>query len=154
MPSPDFELRGADDFLKLSKALKNAGQKDLRRELHKGLQDAAREIIPLARAAAREELPQTGGMNEAVAKARMRVKVSTGRDPGVSIVAGRPGSGARGAEFGRIRHPVFGNRDVWVSQSVPAHWLTGTISRSRHLVIPKLEAALERVARKVVESLG
>ena len=150
----DFEITGTDDFLKLSKALKRAGQGDLRKELNKGLKKAAEELIPLAREAARDELPSAGGMNERVAKARMRVKVSTGRDPGVSIVAGRPGSGARGAEFGKVRHPVFGNRDVWVTQAVPAHWLTDTISRSRHLVVPKLEEALERVARKVVDGLG
>jgi len=150
----DFEVTGADQFLRLSKALKHAGQTDLRKELNKELREAAAEIIPLAREEARTSLPAAGGMAEKVAKARMRVKVSTGRDPGVSIVAGRPGSGARGAEFGRIRHPVFGNREKWVSQVVPAHWLTGTISRSRHLVIPKLEEALERVAKKVVDRLG
>lgn len=150
----DFEVTGADQFLALSKALKAAGQADLRKELNKGLRDAAQELIPLAREEARAVLPSSGGLNERVARARMRVKVSTGRDPGVSIVAGRPGSGARGAEFGRIRHPVFGNREKWVTQTVPAKWLTGTVSRSRHVVIPKLEEALERVARKVVDRLG
>lgn len=150
----DFTITGADDFLKLSKALKRAGQGELRKELNAALKTAAAAIIPEARAEARATLPSSGGLNEAVAKTRMRVKVSTGKDPGVSIVAGRPGSGARGAEFGRIRHPVFGNRDVWVTQTVPNAWLTGTVSRSRHVVIPLLEEAMERVARKVVEDLG
>lgn len=150
----DFQVTGADQFLALSKALKAAGEKDLRNELHAGMREAAREIMPLAREEAREILPHAGGMNELVAKAPMRVRVATGRDYGVSIVARKLGSGARGADFGRIRHPVSGNRDKWVSQDVPASWLRGTVSRSVHLVIPKLEDAMERVARKVVDRLG
>jgi hypothetical protein len=148
-----FELTGADDFLKLSKALKAAGEKDLRKELHKGMRDGARDVIPLAREEAREILPKRGGMNELVAKAPMRIRVSTGRDFGVSVVARKLGSGARGADFGRIRHPIPGT-DKWASQDVPKGWLRGTTRRSRHLVIPKLEAAMERVARKVVSRLG
>jgi hypothetical protein len=150
----DFEVTGAEGFANLAKALKAAGERDLRKELDAGLREAAKAIIPLAREEAAQNLPQAGGLARAVSKSRMRVKLATGRNPGVSIVAGRPGSGARGAEYGRIRHPVFGNRDVWVSQQVPAHWLTGTISRSRHVVVPLLEQALERVAKKVVDRLG
>jgi hypothetical protein len=150
----DFEVTGVDDFLRLSKALKAAGEGGLRKELHKGLREAGAELIPLARTEARQTLPKSGGLADRVSGARMRVKVKTGRNPGVSIVAGKPGSGARGAEFGRIRHPVFGNRDVWVTQIVPAHWLTGTIGRHRNVVVPKLEAAMERVAKKVVSGRG
>ena len=146
----DFQVTGASDFLRLSKALKAAGDTDLRKELHKGLRDAAKDLIPLAREEARETLPSHGGLAARVAKAPIRVAVKTGRDPGVSLMAGRKGSGAAGAERGLIRHQVFGNQDEWVEQRVRPGWLSRTVERHRRVIVGQLEQALERVADKVV----
>jgi len=146
----DIEIRGVEDMLRLSKALKNAGRLDTRRELHKGIQKAARPLIPAARAAALTTLPQRGGLAGKVARAPMRVQVRTGRDPGVRIVVGKDRSGARAANHGLIRHPVFGHRDRWVDQRVPADWFDGAMRRNAPAVRPEIARAMDRVVDKIV----
>lgn len=141
---------GAEKFLRLSKALKQAGKTDLRRELNKGLRDAARPLIAKTRAAARRDLPHSGGLAQLVAKTPQRIQVRTGATTaGVRIVAGRAGSGARGTNKGVIRHPVFGT-DVFVDQKVPSGWFDDTIKASAADVRTELERAVERVAQQVV----
>jgi hypothetical protein len=149
----DFTIRGADDFLRLSKALKQAGRTELRKELHKGLKDGAQPLVPKAKAAAREKLPRRGGLAASVAKEPMRVQVRTGNTPGVRVVVGRRNGGAQAANRGVLRHPVFGRPGSFVNQSVPQarDWFDGTMRRHAPDVRPELEQAMTRVIRRVVD---
>lgn len=147
----DFEIKGAGQFLKLSKALKAAGRTELRKELNKRLRTAAKPLIPIARAEARSSLPRKGGLAEQVAKAPMRVQVRTGREAGVRIVVGKDRSGARAANRGEIRHPVFGNRERWVTQKVPAEWFDRPMRASTPTILPELEKAIESVLDDIVK---
>lgn len=150
----DFELRGSSDFYKLSKALKAAGRTQMRKELHKGLQQGAKPLIPLARAEARRVLPHKGGLAEVVARAPMRVQVRTGaRTAGVRVVVGRDRSGARRANQGVIRHPVFGNRQVWVNQVVPPDWFDRPMEHGAPIVRPELQKAVERVLDQIARGV-
>lgn len=150
----DFEARGADQFLALSKALKEAGRTDLRKALNKGMRDGAKPLIPKARAEALATLPQRGGLAKLVAKEPARVQTRTGRDPGVRIVVGKKRGGARSANRGVIRHPVFGNRERWVSQPVPSGWFDDTMRKHGPDVRPALERAIDDMARRIVRDVG
>jgi hypothetical protein len=151
----DFEVSGADQFFDLSKALKAAGRTDLRRELNTGLRRAARPLVAKTRAEARQRLPKRGGLAERVAKAPQRVQVRTGaRTAGVRIVVGKDKSGAGGANRGTVRHPVFGNRDVWVMQEVAPGWFDDPLRDSAPAVRRDLEAAVQVVVDKVVRDGG
>jgi hypothetical protein len=143
--------RTADQFLKVSKALKAAGEKGLRQELHKGVKKAARPLVFQAKAAAREQLPKRGGLNRAVAGSPIRTVVSTGRNKyGVRIVvAGVRGRAARSTNRGKIRHPVFGNRDVWRDQKVPKGWFDDTMRAAAPAIRKDVEAALARVVQDI-----
>lgn len=149
----DFEVTGADEFLRLSRALKDAGRTDLRKELNTGIRRAARPLVAKTRAEARRRLPQKGGLAEKVAKAPQRVQVRTGaRTAGVRIVVGGGSHGARATNRGVVRHPVFGNRDVWVTQDVPAAtgWFDEPIRASAPEIRRDIEAAVVAVADQVV----
>lgn len=147
----DFEIRGADEFLRLSKALKNAGRKELRKELHTGIRRSARPLIPKARAEALRRLPKRGGLAKQIAKEPARVQVRTGAETaGVRIVIGKKNGGAQAANRGHIRHPVFGNRDVWVVQSVPPGWFDEPMKDSAPAIRRDIERAMNDVAEKVV----
>lgn len=146
----DFEVRGADDFLKLSKALKHAGRTEMRKGLHKGLRVAAKPLIPKARAEALRRLPKRGGLAQQVAKEPMRVQVRTGNTPGVRIVVGKKRGGARAANRGVIRHPVFGNRDVFMDQKVRPGWFDDPLKASAPEVRRDLERAIDDVANQIV----
>ena len=109
--------KGAEDLLAVSKRLKEAGQTGVRKELNRGLQQAAKPLIPKVRAAA-EKLPSRGGMNTHYARKRYRAQVRTGqRTAGVRIVA--PKTDPRVDGEGRVAHPVFGRPQSTVVQQVP-----------------------------------
>lgn len=153
MPSDGFNITGADQFNSLSKALKAAGRKDLRTETNKGLQKAVKPLTPKTREAAKSQLPKRKGLAAKVAKAPQRVKVSTGKDPGVRLVVGKNGSAARGTNRGKFKHPTFGNREEWVEQETEAGWFDETVKDNLGEVLPECEKALERVAEKIVQEV-
>lgn len=143
----DFEINGADTFLALSKHLKQAGETDLRKELNRRLRTAAKPIMKAQKAAARADLPQSGGLAKRIAKAPLRAQVRTGKDPGVRIVA--KGTDARATDQGRLRHPVFGNREVWVTQQVKPGWFTESGRRQLPEVRQEVQRALVDIAQEV-----
>lgn len=150
----DFAVEGADQFLALSKALKHAGRTELRKELNKAMRDGAKPLIPKARAEALRRLPQRGGLAKQVSKEPARVQTRTGRDPGVRVVVGRKRGGARQANRGVVRHPVFGNREVWVDQKVPPGWFDEPMAASAPEIRKALEQGIEEMAQKVIRDVG
>lgn len=151
----DFEITGTGDFLRLSRALKDAGRGELRKELNKGIRTAAKPVIAATRSEALSRLPQRGGLARQVAKEPQRIEVRTGaRTAGVRVVVGRKRGGARGANRGVIRHPVFGNRERWVDQQVPPDWFDKPARRSAPRIRRAVERSMEAVADRIVRDAG
>jgi hypothetical protein len=150
----EVDVRGGDDFYRLSKALKAAGLTELRKELNKELRKAAKPLIPVTRAVARRVVPEAGGLAAAVVKARQRVQVRTGaQTAGVRITVSSNRSAARSLnDTGTVRHPVHGS-DRWVTQQVPGAkgWFDETLNREApDVAVPAIEAAIEAVAERIV----
>jgi hypothetical protein len=82
-----------------------------------------------------------------VAKASMRTKVATGRNPAVTIIA--KGIAVRSTNRGFVRHPVFGNREVWVTTRVPPGWFTEAMQNSAPKVRGEILEAMYDVARRI-----
>lgn len=145
-------IRGAEDFLALSKALKEAGRSSLRTELNAELRKTGKPLIAKTRAAALSELPQSGGFAAMVAKEPQRVQVRTGAaTAGMRIVVGKRRGGARAANDGEIRHPVF-KTGRFVNQAVEPGWFDETLRREAPAVAKRaIEVALESIAEKVVK---
>lgn len=144
-----MRVSGAEDFYRLSKALKQAGEIELRKQLNKALRDAAKPLIADTRDAARKNLPHRGGLADLVAKGPIRVQVRTGaKTAGVRIVG--KGQGLRGADRGKVRHPVFGHRGKFVTQDVPPGWFTETLQEKAPKVRPAIDQALQAVADIIV----
>lgn len=150
----NFRVDGAEKFLRLSKALKAAGQTELRKELNKSLKDAVKPLIPKVKDAARSKLPQRGGLAKTVAKASIRPQVRTGQDTaGVRLVVGkRRGSAAASTNRGVVRHPVF-DRNTWVEQRVEPGWFDKTLEaeapgETRLAIEAALEAMVDKVRRE------
>jgi hypothetical protein len=148
----DFEVRGAADLKKISTVLRATAAVDLKKELVKGLREGTKPLTEKNREAALRLLPKRGGLAKRVAKTPQRTRVRTGGTPGVSLVAGKAGSGARGADRGVIRHRVFGG-DEFVEQKVPAGWFTHTNEANKALVLPSLERVMNDVAKKIERRL-
>lgn len=144
----DIQVNGAEQLAALAKRLRQAGNRDLRNELNRGLRRAARPLIADARAHARRTLPQRGGLNEVIARSKFRVSVRTGRDPGVRIIA--KGHDARLDTRGRLRHPVFGHRDIpWPEQKITPGWFHVPMRAGARHVRRELLKAISEVAKKI-----
>ena len=154
MSDDAFGVTGADEFLRLSKALKAAGALDLRRELHREIAKAARPLIPEVREVARKTLPQRGGLALLIGKKTpIRAQVRTGLDTaGVRLVAGKRRSAAQTAnDDGLVRHPVFGNRKVWAPTRTRKGWFHATLNaRGPEAAREGARAAMESIAQKVL----
>lgn len=156
----DFRVTGANDFLKLSKALKVAGRTEMRKELNKGMRDAAKPLAKEAKQAALETFPARGGLAKRESKIPFRPQTRTGATPGVRIVA--PGKYVVGKTVnasGRFRHPVHADPDKtrrewrWVNQQVPGGqgWFDRRMEAGAPAIRKELEKAMEAVAQKIIE---
>lgn len=152
----DFEVRGAEQFLRLSKALKEAGETDLRKALHKGLRDAVNDVKPKAADALSAALPS--GLSGKGKRVKQAVQVKTGSDPGVSVVVryGKAGGGLGAVnaklvnQSGTIRHPVY-KTGKWVAQKVGGQgWFDKTYTNAAPAMRDSLEQVLEHVADDIV----
>jgi hypothetical protein len=142
-------VRGAQQLEAVGRRLKGAAGAPLRRELLRGIRTGVKPTIPAIRESARSELPARGGLAALVAGSSFGVRTRlTGAGAGVRI-QGTGRIGLASLNKGRLRHPVFGNRDVWVSQQVPEGWFDRPIEED----IPHIRAAVDRamsdVSRKI-----
>jgi hypothetical protein len=142
-------INGDRQLAELGARLKVVGDATLRRSVQARIRLAAKPLIPIIQQSARDSLPKAGGMNEFVAKRRPRTSVRFGaRSAAVRITY--KGKGAP-SDKGPWRHPVFGNRQKWVSEEYkPAEgWWERAEEKGTPLARVAMSGVLEEVAREV-----
>lgn len=142
-----LQVRGAEQLGDVARELRRVADKDLRKQLNRGLRQATKPLIAETRKYAREHLPKHGGLNERVARSKFRTKIRTGANPSVRITA--TGLDARLNTQGRVRHPVYGNRKVWVEQRVAPLWFDVPMRRGAPHVRRALTSALDEVTKQL-----
>jgi hypothetical protein len=146
----DFALAGLEQFKKLSKDLREAGDKDMRRELYRGLQRATKPLKVAAKESAGQVLPTRGGLADRVQRARYNTKSRAGNNPSVRIEAKDAKGRAVDLEAldrGTVRHPTYG-RKPWVNQRVTPGWFTQPMQDGATEVRVEIVRAIDAVARK------
>jgi hypothetical protein len=94
---------------------------NLAKNMRKRIRDRLTPVKAQVQAAYRAQ-GTGGGTYEAIAQS-VQIKVAAGKNAGVSLgvntrkLTPRQRAVARGTEKGTWRHPVFGNRERWVSQT-------------------------------------
>lgn len=144
----DFEVRGADDFLKLSKALKHAGRTGMRKELNKRIKTAAKPAIKAVRDAALSDFPQRGGAGVFFAKKRASVVTATGKDPGVKVRFAK--ADQRLDSQGRLSHPVFGRPGSRAVTNIRPGILSDGFQSSAPTIRGEVEQAIQSVVDDIV----
>ncbi|WP_329214793.1 hypothetical protein OG352_05180 [Streptomyces sp. NBC_01485] len=148
-------MRTGDDLRRVSAGLRRMDNPELKKRFRKELRAVATPFVPLVRSSIRSipsKRPYTAdGLRGRMSKAT-RVEVRTvGKDAGVAIrVDGRKmpakqkalPKGMEGTK--RWRHPVHGNREVWVTQSGHPYFFK---------VVRPAGVAGRRAASKVVNSI-
>lgn len=150
----DFEVRGAEKFEKVAKALKQAGDKELRKELYAGINRAAKPMTKNVKDSTPKYLPRRYAL-----ELSKTVKISVrrrgaGRNPAVYLVAKAKTSTGKDRDLaslnrGRLRHPLFGNRKHWYDQRVRPDWWTDPLLESAPQARKEIVKAIDGVARKL-----
>lgn len=144
-----IEIKGVDQLVTLTKNLKAAGDKELQKELSKGISQAMRPVMSEVRSSALRTLPSRGGLAARVAKSSMRTVRRAGpRSAGIRLQA-KSSYGLGWLDRGINRHPVYGNRKAWVTQQVTPGWWTKPTEAIAPETQRQLEAAMQTVANKI-----
>ena len=152
--------RGADQLEDLGRALKHA-DKQLKKDMLRAFREAGKPVVKDIKARAGDSLPASGGFASRVARSTIGVRTRlSGKSTGIRIQA----SGKKGAttatikgldESGEWRHPVWGNRSVWVSQSAAGAigWFSEPIEDNEGRLRSELLDAMDRTAEAIARSV-
>lgn len=92
-------------------------------------------------------MPRRGGLSALVAASKAQVQASaSGPRVGVRLRLVAGGASLRNLDAGVVRHPVFGNRQVWKAQAVPAGAFTDAFEAGAPTVEAEVVRALEGLA--------
>lgn len=153
MADAGFEIRGSEDLRRLAAELKDVGENQLRRDLLKGIRDAAKPGIEAVRQSARETLPRSGGLAERVASQVYAVRTSAAGSSAKVSIAGKGMKGLRDIDSGQVRHPVYGS-DTWVSQSVPPGFFTKALMGRAPSIRDGIENVIKDIDQQIDRSVS
>jgi hypothetical protein len=151
------EVRTAPvQLARLSRALREAGNKELRKELNRGLRDATKPLTAAARQNYVKRVPTRGGLSKRASRARMTTQRRGGANASIAIVAKGRGVDLQAIDSGLLRHPVFQSRrnpdPPWVVQRITAHSFSDAMIEGTPAAHREIEAALQRVTDKIERS--
>ena len=151
MATPEAAAR---DMAQLGRQLKEA-PKELTKQLRREMRAEAKPTIQDIKSYARAILPNRGGLADRVAGQSYGLRSSfTNKGVGIKFVATMRMKSLKDIDAGRLRHPVFGNRDVWRQQSVTPGFFTGPIEDDVPRIRAAIVKAMERTAAEAVEGVG
>lgn len=132
---------------RVQRELRRFGDKDTRRKYYAGLNRATKPMRAAAKGNAQRRLPKRGGLNQHVAKTRL---VTRSNRSGVYVTSVGRGQG-RLIDQGRVRHPVFGNREVWRTTDVPRGWFTTPMQAGKPAARKELVAVFNDLGRTIAK---
>ena len=150
----DIQVRGADKLHVLARVLREASDKELQRELYRGLN---RSVKPL-RQDVKDAIPDFLPGRYAVELSRdlsIRTRRRSGSaNPAIYLVGSAKTRDIASLNRGRLRHPLFGNRKRWYDQRIKPGFWTDTLERGAPRVRRELVIVLNDVARKIARKVG
>jgi hypothetical protein len=158
-------MDGAQQMAAVAKAVTDAADRTLRREMLRGLRKAAQPAAAAVAPSALRTLPKRGGLAAYVASGRVTVRTRlAGRSPGVRIADVRTKTGGKVAlikiDEGKLRHPIRqrkverarGRKPIWVSQNVTPGFFTKPMQTAAPLARHELKKVLDQTAEKIAAS--
>jgi hypothetical protein len=151
----DLEITGTEQFLRLARRLNAQGKagRGLWNELNTQLKQAAQPMTDVVLRHLEQYLPDNYA---AKMRTSLTVRVSRatrGGAAGLKLVGVAKGRSrkrhVRVINDGTLRHPVYGNTEVWVDQSVrPGFWST-PLSTAREIPATQIRRAIQRTIKKI-----
>lgn len=149
-----LRVDGAEDLARVAGAVQRVEPK-LRKELLAGIRKAVKPSIVEVKAEALSTLPAEGGLNRFVATSKIGVRTrSSGRRAGIRVVATKGGHDLVGINDGMVRHPVFGNRKVWVSQRVDGGFYSEPLTEGAPRIQKEIKGTMDRILAQIKQESG
>lgn len=152
----DLEVVGTADFVRVANQLRALGKDGmvLRRELRNELKDAARPMGDAVREHVALYVPSGYAPVLAAAVTVTPMQSLRGATAGLKLRVTAKGRRQRRQvgviDKGILRHPVYGNRDVWVSQRVKPGFASDPLYDSSDEARDQIQQAI----RKAIEKVG
>lgn len=127
----------------------NAVAKDLKSKIRRRMREVVKPLGPDIVREGAADLPSGGGLAEHVASKGGAPTVGQS-STGARLVLGKK----RGPQIGRmnegdLRHPLYGNRKRWITQSIPA----GTWTKAGEERMPEIRDRVAREMNTILEGL-
>lgn len=167
----DLRVLGAREFRLLAADCRDAGRRDLERELRRALNRSVAPTAAAIRAAAGRAMPSGyGGVLAPALQVAARSTSATGIRMQVSARGKAEDRDVRSLDRGLLRHPVFGRQhrrawtkgrprkripggqlvtNPWAVTKVPPGFVTGTFDREADAIIDRLGGALDAIAAQL-----
>lgn len=143
-------ITGADDLGRVSKALKDVGDGELRKRTLAGIRNQGKPTIADIRANALGSLPAGGGFAAIVAKTPIGVRTRLSpTTAGVTIRVTGKGDREGLDRRGRLRKPLFGNRSLWYTQNVRPGWFSEPVEENA----PEFRRGIEQVLTDIKQEI-
>lgn len=141
-------IRGAEQFAELSKRFKEAGRKDLRIELYRGINRATKPLKEDVKKGLEEYMP-----NRYAVVLRRKLKLTTSKRtsakaPGV-IIRARADNRLDQVNDGNLRHPLWGMRKYWFDESIKPGFFSDVLYEDADKVADAIQDAMDEVAKKI-----
>jgi hypothetical protein len=150
-----IQVRGAFQLSRTARKIREAGRKDLPRQMTKAL---TRTVKPLT-VAVKASLP--GYMPDRYAAVlgkdlRLRTKIQTrGDGAGLRITGHAPTRSderdVKALESGILRHPLYGNRGWWYAQRITPGFFSEPISEGAPVVRAELNRVIAEFLQKITK---
>lgn len=142
-------MRGTEQLTRLAQRFKQAADSGLRDEIGKTLFNTAPGVIDVIRMSARRTLPRRGGLAALIADSTF---TTTPRSSPTSVSVRITASSSvelKLIDDGTVRHPLFGDRRYWYTQTVTPGWFTRPTERIGPKVSADIETTLDEIARRI-----
>lgn len=134
------------DYKAFAAKLKGA-EKSVARSLRKRLRDAGKPLAQGVVEDGPEGLPSSGGLADWLRQSKGSVSMTQSR---LEIKLARGGRHDLGAiNRGQLRHPLYGNRRVWVVQSVASGTYDKAFEKHAEQALPEVERVLDDIMREI-----
>lgn len=148
----EIQVRGADQLAKMAKRFRAQGRAGLVRTMVK---DIRNEVKPIQAAQRREvqSLQHAPSEWRKFSARSAKIRVSTGaRSAGVRLSVNGKGQDPRRARIlnkGRWRHPLFGDRELWFTQTVKPGWFDRPAEKGEPAVRNRILQILDMYKRRL-----
>ena len=145
----ELQIRGARELGAVAGRLRGAANRDLRLELYRGLRAAVAPIPAAVRRSALATLPRAGGLAALVAASKITTRRrATGADVGIRVTGSHEHDIAA-MDRGRVRHPLYGNKEFWFTQPVRPGWWSTPAGETAPAARTQVVSVLERIKKQI-----